>query len=102
MVIQNTELYLYNSPHSEKYETMIVLTHGVFVKSCEEIDINDHNKVFPVEIQLGGTIYGNIGVRSNTVTPGIVTLFFNNREVQKQWVHILEQATHNYNIKNYY
>lgn len=102
MILQNTELYLYNSKTSVEYETMVVLTHGVYVKGCKAIEVNDHLKVFPVEIQVGGTIYGNIGVRSNTVTPGIITLFFSNREVQRQWVHILEQATHNYNIKNYY
>ena len=102
MILQNTELYLYNYKTSEIYDIMIVLTHGVYVKSLSTIDVNDHLKVFPIEIHLGGTIYGNIGVRSNKVTPGIITLFFTNREVQKQWVFILEQATHNYNIKNYY
>lgn len=79
MILQNTELYLYNYKTSEIYDTMIVLTHGVYVKSRSTIDVNDHLKVYPIEIHLGGTIYGNIGVSSNKVTPGIITLFFTNR-----------------------
>ena len=64
--------------------------------------INDRLKMYPIEIHVGGTVYGNIGIKSNTVIPGVITLFFEEREIQDQLVDRLQQATHNYNIKDFY
>jgi hypothetical protein len=55
-------------------EQMLILTPGVFIQKLKEMD-----KVFPIEIYLGGSI-GNNGIHSSYFhggnMNGVITLFF--------------------------
>ena len=107
-MLNNEELYLYsaNKDDREEPKQVILMTPGVFVKAQREISVEgDHQKVFPVEIYLGGT-YGNIGVAAPKSAcdnqSGYITLFFESSDLQKQWVRLLEKVSGSYKIRDFY
>jgi hypothetical protein len=64
MVLTNQELYLYSDRDSQNYNTLIILTPGVFVKGLSGISLDssgqDLKKVYPIELHISGHLT-NIG-----------------------------------------
>ena len=67
---------------------MIVLSPGVFVNKLKETD-----KVFPIEIHVGGNL-GNNGITDSFFNEsslnGKFTLFFKHSDNQNRWTNLLQ------------
>lgn len=85
MVLSQNELYFYADQESEAHYRVVILSPGVFVQQLNVLNINkcdqEVTRVFPIELYVGGSTLGNIGVDSNKCTdPGLITLFFETLE----------------------
>ena len=112
MVLTNQELYLYSKKDSTKHQKLIILSPGVFVRSLPPQTVERSSnkdaknpKIYPIELSIGGNI-ANIGIEPVILSQGnqngIITLFFEDQEVHHKWTKFFEEATGNYNIKDYY
>jgi hypothetical protein len=111
LILKNSELYFYSDEKLKDLSLMLVLTPGVFVIKKKEIyipydSVNQRvfhkiSKLYPIEIQIGGSI-GNNGLMPSYFHQGnfdgVITLYFEGADTQNKWTHYLQMVSGSYDI----
>ena len=81
MVLSQNELYFYYDLDSKVHYRVVILTPGVFVQQANAVNVGkgdqEFTKAWPLEIFVGGSTLGNVGIHANKcLDPGLITIFF--------------------------